>query len=418
MSTNRDDVKSTPNGHRGGTVYLKQGRAKPVRQGHPWVFSGALQPVPPPGTSGMEDGDIVDVADGSGTWLARGYLNRKSQITVRILTWRQDEAIDAAFWRRHLRSAIDARAGIADAGHTAYRLVHGESDFLPGLIVDRIGDFLVLQSGTLGIDRQKGLLAGLLQEITGCRGVIERSDMAIRKQEGLTEAQGVLAGEAPPASVTVEEYGLRFAVDMTGGQKTGFYTDQRENRRRVAAYCRGRRVLDAFSYTGGFGLHALAAGAAHVLNLDSSVAALERAEQNLAQNGFDPESISTQLAGDAFQVLRDWRDSDATEGRFDVIILDPPKFAHNKRSVDRALRGYKDINLLAMKLLAPNGILATFSCSGLVQPALFQKVIFGAAVDAGRRVQVLERLHQAPDHPVAVTFPEGDYLKGFICRVL
>jgi 23S rRNA (cytosine1962-C5)-methyltransferase len=274
------------------------------------------------------------------------------------------------------------------------------------------------------------MLAQLLRELTACRGVVERSEMALRRQEGLGPAVGLLAGEAPDGPIEVHESGLRFAVDLLHGQKTGFYTDQRQNRRRFAAYCAaaqaqaaaagstaGPQVLNAFAYTGAFAVYALAAGAGHVVNLDSSVEALELAETNLRLNGFDPDTAAEGVAGDVFTVLRDWR-ADTQSPRFDLIVLDPPKFVQSRQHLERGLRGYKDINLLALQLLRPGGILATFSCSGLVDLALFQKVVFGAAVDAGRSVQVLEWLHQGPDHGVALTFPEGEYLKGLICRAL
>ena len=396
----------------GPAVVLKKGRDKPVRQRHPWVYSGAIRRIP----DELADGDIVPVVNANGAWLAWGYLNRRSQIQVRLLSLDPDEIIDDGFWRRRLAQAIQARRDLITGDTDVYRLVHGESDYLPGLTVDRYADYLVLQAGALGIDRRKEMLAAHLRELTGCAGVIERSDMAQRKQEGLAMASGLLAGDEPPSRVEVRENGLRFLVDLARGQKTGFYADQRANRSRVAAYCRGKKALNVFSYTGAFSVYALAAGATHVTNIDASIPALELGEENLRLNGFDPDAQAESLAGDAFQILRDWR----TPGgpRFDVVILDPPKFATSKRSVDRALRGYKDINLLAMGLLRPGGVLVTFSCSGLIDAALFQKVIFGAALDAERPVQILEWLHQGSDHPVAVTFPEGQYLKGLVCRVV
>jgi len=393
-------------------VVLKPGREKPVRQRHPWIFSGAISAIAP----AVDDGEIVDVRDAQGAFLARGYLNRRSQIQVRLLTWDAAERIDADFWQRRVRAALAMRATLPEVqGCTALRLINAESDFLPGLTVDRFGDFLVLQAGTLAIDRRKLELAALLLAETGACGVIERSDMAVRRLEGLTPVSGRLAGSEPDGMIEVVEDGLHFHVDLLRGQKTGFYTDQRANRRRVAPYCPGQRVLNAFSYTGAFAVHALHAGAAHVTNIDSSVEALTLAESNLRRNGFDPDAIAENIAGDVFTVLRDW---EAEADRvYDVVILDPPKFAQNQAAVERALRGYKEINRLALRRLRPGGILATFSCSGLVSSDLFQKVVFGAAIDAGRPVQVLESLRQSADHPVAITFPEGEYLKGLIVRV-
>jgi 23S rRNA (cytosine1962-C5)-methyltransferase len=395
-------------------VVLKPGREKPVLQHHPWVFSGAILKLPP----SVPDGTIVNVVDGNNRWLARGFLNRTSQIQVRILTWKQEDVIDDAFWHRRLAAAVARRTPLlVDPDTTAYRIINAESDYLPGLIVDRYGDHLIAQIGILGMDQRKRELADPLLNITGCRSISERSDTAARRLEGLDDARGLLAGTPPPDQVEITEKGLRFVVELGEGQKTGFYMDQRANRQAVAAYCTGGTVLNGFSYTGAFAVHALAAGATHVTNIDSSVDALRLGERNLMLNGFDPDQLSENIAGDIFQVLRDWRD-DAGGPRFDVVILDPPKFAHSKPQIDRALRGYKDINMLAMHLVKPGGILATFSCSGLVSADLFQKVIFGASVDVGRDVQILEWCHQDVDHPVAITFPEGEYLKGLICRVL
>ena len=399
-------------------VVLKRGREKPVRQGHPWIFSGAIERLP----SAAADGAVADVVSSEGAWLARGYVNRRSQIQVRLLTWERDEAVDDVFWMRRLRAALAARTAMPElADATAYRLVNAESDGLPGLTVDRYADFLVLQAGTLAIDQRKERIAAQLLALTGCTGVVERSEMATRRQEGLSAASGLLAGVAPPDRLEVAEGGLRFLVDLVHGQKTGFYTDQRANRRHVATYCPGRRVLNAFSYTGAFAVYALAGGAAHVTNVDSSVEALELAEANLACNGFDPDRQSEQIAGDVFDVLRDWQGGAAGSAElFDLIVLDPPKFAHSQAQVERALRGYKEINRLALQLLRPGGILATFSCSGLVSAGLFQKVVFSAAVDAvgpGQPPQILAWLRQSSDHPVALTFPEAEYLKGLICRV-
>ncbi len=424
------------------TITLKPGREKSVRNRHPWLFSGAIDRI----DRDAADGDIVDVHSGAGQWLARGYLNRRSQIQVRLLTWEAGQAIDEGFWRGRLQRAMAGRAALQAmpeiseaaspddetervattslAAHSrrlpkslqtdAYRLVHAESDGLPGLVVDRYGDWLAMQCLTLGVERVKPLLTRLLVELCQPAGIVERSDVDVREKEGLRPSVGMLYGQAPAGPVGIVEHGRRFLVDLLAGQKTGFYLDQRENRLRVASYCRDARVLNAFSYSGGFAVYALAAGAQHVTNLDSSLEALELGERNLALNGFDPDAQAEGVAGDVFQVLRDWR---ADGERFDVIVLDPPKFAHSQQQVDRASRAYKDINLLAMQLLQPGGVLATFSCSGLVSADLFQKIVFGASVDAGRDAQVIERLSQGPDHPVLLNFPEGEYLKGLVCRV-
>ena len=394
-------------------VLLRRGRDKPVRQRHPWIFSGAIQTIP----TRIADGAIVPVLDSHGEWLAYGFLNRTSQIQVRLLSWDEDETFDEEFWRGRLQQAIDLRQRLGIDGRTsAYRLVNAESDYLPGLVVDSYAGHLVMQVGALGMEARKQMLVPLLEELTGCESVTERSDMAARRQEGLSEANGPLTPEAAPDLVEVHEYGLLFLVDVNTGQKTGFYTDQRENRRRVASYCDDASVLNAFSFTGGFAVHALQNGARFVRNVDSSYDALALGERNLQLNGFDPDECTDSIVGDVFEVLRDASAIDPSGDGFDVVILDPPKFVHNRGGLERGLRGYKDINMLGLRLLKPQGILATFSCSGLVSADLFQKVIFGAALDVGRDLQILERLNAGPDHPIAITFPEGEYLTGLICQ--
>ncbi len=394
------------------TLYLKRGRDKPVRRRHPWIFSGAIARV-----DGRPDaGDLVDVAAAEGDWLGRAYYNPHSQIRGRILTWDPEELVDEAFWHRRLSRAITARDALVTPPQSdAYRLCYAEADGLPGLVVDRYGDFLVLQSLTAGIERRKTLLVDLLRRLLRPAGIVERSDTAARRKEGLPRLRQVIWGQAPPAEHLVTQTGYRCLVDLMAGHKTGLYLDQAVNRTLVCRpeTCAGRSVLNVFSYTGGFALPAAAAGAVQILNLDSSVPALELAERNVALN--TPGRVQDEyLAGDAFQVLRDFRE----QGRqFDLIILDPPKFAHQRGDVDRACRGYKDLNWLACQLLPAGGLLATFSCSGLVEAALFQKVIFGAGLDAGRELHILQTFTQSPDHPILLTFPESAYLKGLLCRV-
>jgi 23S rRNA (cytosine1962-C5)-methyltransferase len=391
-------------------VTLHPGKEKPVRQRHPWVFSGAIASV----DGQPAAGDLVDVTAASGEWLARGYFNARSQIVVRLLTWERPEPCDADFWRRRLAAAAARRAALAaDPDTTAYRLVYAESDAAPGLIVDRYGDWLAVQFLTAGVEARRELLLGLLAELFTPAGIVDRSDASVRRQEGLPLRSGLAWGETPPADLELRENGLRFPVDLLGGQKTGFYLDQRENRRIVGQLAAGRRVLNAFSFTGAFAVYALAGGATHVTNVDSSYDALLGAEAALRCNHFDPDRQAEGVAGDVFQVLRGFRD----EGRvFDMVILDPPKFARSKAELTGATRGYKDINLLGLRLLAPDGLLATFSCSGLVTADLFQKIVFGASVDAGRDVQIIAHLSQGADHPILLSFPEGEYLKGLLCR--
>jgi len=398
----------------GGTIILKRNRARPVMQRHPWVFSGAIARI----EGQAADGDVVEVCDAGRNWLARGYLNRNSQIVVRLLTWRQDEPVDRAFWQRRLERAISARHPLtADPSTTAYRLVHAESDYLPGLIVDRYGEWLVVQFLTLGVERWKKELVGLAVSLLvglagGVRGIYERSDVDARAKEGLEKRAGLLWGEEPPELVEILENGHRFLVDLRQGHKTGFYLDQRENRARLLDFCAGAEVLDVFAYTGGFGVCA-AAGASRVTLVDSSAQVLELARRNFALNGLEGRNIEY-VEGDVFSVLRGYR---AQGRRFDIVALDPPKFAHSGREVKRAARAYKDVNMLALQLLRPGGVLFTFSCSGAISADLFQKIVFGAVVDAERETQIIGRLTQGADHPVALTFPEGAYLKGLICRV-
>ncbi|MBS1251911.1 MAG: Ribosomal RNA large subunit methyltransferase I [Anaerolineales bacterium] len=390
-------------------LILKPGREKPIQNRHPWVFSGAIREI----DGDFEPGDVVTVRAHDRQFLGRGYFNPESQIAVRMLTW-SDEAIDEAFWRRRLQQAIAVRdeiTGLRDT--TAYRLVNAESDGLPGLIVDRYNDFLVIQALTLGIERWKEMLIEWLTALLEPQGIVERSDVDVRAKEGLPAVVEAPAGGRPPDLIEIQEHGRRFLVDLMHGHKTGFYLDQRVNRRRIAGYARDREVLNAFAYTGGFGIYATAAGATSVVHIDTSEEALELARRNVALNEASDVSHAY-VAGDVFQVLRDYRD---TGRQFDLIVLDPPKFAHTKSQVRAACRGYKDINWLAFRLLRSGGVLFTFSCSGLVSPELFQKVVFGAAMDAGRDAQVLERLTQAPDHAFRLSFPEGEYLKGFVCRV-
>ncbi len=397
-------------------VVLKRDREKPVRNRHPWIFSGAIRRI----EGEVADGDLVHVTDEGGQYLATGYLNRRSQIVVRLLTWDADEPVGPDFWRRRLERAVAGRRHLASNPATnAYRLVHAEADGLPGLVVDRYDEWLVVQCLTLGMARRRDEIVALLADPSICSGqglrplagIYARDDADVRHKEGLSLETGILWGADPPDRVEIVEHDHRFLVDLKRGHKTGFYLDQRENRLQTAAYCAGADVLNAFAYTGGFGVYAGRAGARSVVNVDTSVEALTLAEESLALNDC---ALQAMVVGDVFQVLRRYRDE---ERSFDLVILDPPKFATSQAQVMDASRGYKDVNLLAMQLLRPAGFLVTFSCSGLVNADLFQKIVFGASVDAGRDVQILERLAQGPDHPVLLTFPESAYLKGLLCRV-
>lgn len=390
-------------------LILKNGREKSLLRRHPWVFSGAVQRVeeqPAPGGT-------VDVLSWKGDFLARAAYSPHSQIRARAWTF-EDEAVDADFLRRRIRAAIVLRSRLRVSSHSeALRLIYAESDGLPGLIVDRYRDVLVLQSLTAGAEFWKETLAAILLEETGLSTIYERSDAEVRGLEGLSLKAGILRGSLSSFLFPIREHGLGFNVNVQQGHKTGFYLDQRANRLRVRELAQGRDVLDCFCYTGGFTVNALAGGAKSVLSVDSSADALALCRENVALNQL-PLACQACLEGDVFQLLRKFRD----EGRsFDLIVLDPPKFAPTSAQAEKAARGYKDINLLAFKLLRAGGILVTFSCSGGVDASLFQRIAASAALDAGVEARILEHLWQAADHPVALNFPEGAYLKGLVCVI-
>jgi 23S rRNA (cytosine1962-C5)-methyltransferase len=414
-------------------VVLKPGREKSLLRRHPWIFSGAIAEVH--GTP--HHGETVEVHSSAGDFLAYGAYSPDSQIRVRVWSWKEGETIDEAFFRHRLKIALAARqlppsvppfsraSNSRRSGESterewgeerglALRLVHAESDGLPGLILDRYDDTLVMQCLAAGSEYWRSALADLAMELSGARRIYERSDVDVRQLEGLPSRVGIVRGDEPPEQIRIQENGLSFHVDVRQGHKTGFYLDQRLNRKRVRELAAGRDVLDCFSYSGGFALNALAGEASSVLAVDSSADALGMARENLALNDL-PSGRFDLLEGDIFQVLRSFRDSRRT---FDMIVLDPPKFAPTTAQAERATRGYKDINLLAIKLLKPDGLLVSFSCSGGISADLFQKIVAGAALDAGVDAQILEHLHQAPDHPVALNFPEGSYLKGLVVRVV
>ncbi|HSL82262.1 MAG TPA: class I SAM-dependent methyltransferase [Thermoanaerobaculia bacterium] len=393
-----------------GRVVLEKGRERSLLRRHPWVFSGAVGAVH--GSPGP--GETVEVVAANGLVLGHGAFSPRSQIAVRMWTFDPEEAIDGEFLRRRLERALATREPVlAEEEPAGRRLVNAESDGLPGVVVDRYGPFLVCQLLSAGAERFREELLAALGELLSPAGIYERSDGEGREKEGLAPAAGLVAGEEPPERIEVREGPCRFLVDVRAGHKTGFYLDQRENRALVARHAAGARMLNAFAYTGGFGLAAQAAGAASVTHVESSAAFLDEIRANAEASGLDP-SAAESVEGNVFSVLRGFR---AEERRFDLVVLDPPKFADSRSRVEAAARGYKDINLLACQLLAPGGHLATFSCSGVLEAALFGKIVADAALDAGRDGRILRRFAQAPDHPVSLAFPEGRYLKGLLCRV-
>jgi len=391
------------------TLVLKGGREKSLLRKHPWIFSGAIQRA----EGHPDSGDTVEVLAADGRFLAWAAWNPASNIAARVWSWREDETIGPEFFRSRIANALEARNSLQPAiDSDGMRLIHAESDGLPGLVVDRYGDVLVMQLGSAGAERWRDTIADILQELCKPGCIFERSDSDARKLEGLEARNGVLRGVLP-AAVGIAEHGVRFSVDVAEGQKTGFYLDQRDNRALTGALANNKDVLNCFCYTGGFSLYAMRGGAKSVLSIDASEEALELARHNARLNGLDESKMQWQCS-DVFQALRTLRD----QGRkFDLIILDPPKFAPTAAFAEKAARGYKDINLLGFKLLRPGGLLCTYSCSGGIGAELFQKIVAGAALDAGVDAQIVRHLHASADHPVLLSFPEGEYLKGLVLRV-
>jgi len=389
-------------------VDLKAGRDKISRNFNPWVFSGAIKKIH--GNPGP--GDIVSVADDKGDFIAMGHYSPLSKIAVRLLEWRPDIEIDETWYKDRIQKASYLRKKIIGNNTDIYRLIYSEGDYIPGLIVDRFGPVAVLQALSAGIDAVKHRLAYLILESEPyINTVFEKSDGDGRRMEGLPESFGIIAGKNPGESVEAVENSIKFSVSLEG-QKTGFYADQRDNRLKTAHYAEGGKVLDVCSYTGGFSVYAQSHGAAHTTLIDSSDEALKKASYNMKVNNIN-ESLFSLYKGDAFEVLRRLR---CEKKFFNLIILDPPKLAPAARDTVRALRAYKDLNFQAMNLLEPGGILATYSCSGHVAPSMFREAVAYAAKDAGFNMQILEQLTQAPDHPVRLSLPETEYLKGLILR--
>ncbi|MDB5810301.1 MAG: putative SAM-dependent methyltransferase [Betaproteobacteria bacterium] len=386
-------------------LVLKPGREKSLKRRHPWVFSGAVATL----TGNLAPGETVEIHSGGGEFLGVAACNPNSNIVARVWDWHKRE-IDAAFFRARIERAVALRAHLLPSIDSV-RLVHAESDGLPGVVIDRYGDTVVMQLSSAGAMRWRDAIADAVVQVVKPKTIYERSDADVLALEGLTPSVGVLHGALPPSPMLVKESGVAFEVDVPQGHKTGFYLDQRSNRARVRALSAEREVLDCFAYSGGFTVNALAGGAAGVTAIDSSGPALELLKRNVALNQLP---ACDAIEGDVFQLLRKLRDQARS---FDLIVLDPPKFAPTAAHAEKASRAYKDINLLAFKLLRPGGLLFTFSCSGGVSRDLFQKIVAGAALDAGVDAHIVEHLSAGADHPVALSFPEGEYLKGVACRV-
>lgn len=387
-------------------IILKPGRDRSIRHGHPWIFSGAVASV----AGSPDPGDIALVVSHDNEPLALGFFNDRSDIRFRMLTRCVDVPVDESFWAHRIRTATDLRRRVIPPGTTAYRLINAEGDGMPGLIVDRYGEDLVIAIATAGIEKHRNAILDQLQRVLNPERIYERSDGRARQREGLENRIGPAMGDLPAAPLVITENHLCFEVDIIAGQKTGFFLDQRDNRERMGKLSQGAEVLNCFSYTGGFSVYCARGGAGGVVSVETSASANDMARRNLALNGFSPEAHPV-IQADVFQYLRE------TEDLFDLIILDPPSFAKSGKDVVRASRGYKDINLQAIRRLQEGGLLATFSCSNYIGEALFEKIVLGAARDAARTAQMLARLGAGGDHPVLLAHPEGLYLKGLLLRI-
>ncbi|MGB2964297.1 MAG: class I SAM-dependent rRNA methyltransferase [Anaerolineales bacterium] len=389
-------------------MYLKKGREKPVQHRHPWIFSGAVKQV----VGNPDPGETVQILDADGSFLARASYSPTSQIRARMWSWNPEENISPDFFRSRIKRSLAYRKQIG-FNFQMMRLIYAESDGLPGLITDQYGDTLVVQFLSAGSEYWKEVILEILADLTGAKTIYERSDAQVRVLEGLPQQSGTIFGPDPEPLLKLKDSGFESWVDIRNGHKTGYYLDQRENRSIVGGMCGGKSVLDCFCYSGGFSIQALKNQAGSVTMVDESRDALQLSEKNISLNKLDRENIET-IQGDVFEVLRKFRDQ---AKKFDVIILDPPKFAPTAAYADKAARGYKDINLLAFKLLNPGGTLATFSCSGGISQDFFLRVLSGAARDAEVNARIQVSMRQSPDHSVNLSFPEGSYLKGFIIRV-
>ncbi|RFZ82637.1 class I SAM-dependent rRNA methyltransferase [Mucilaginibacter terrenus] len=391
-------------------VLLKKGKEKAVLQRHPWVFSGAIEKV----KGNPANGEIVRLVNAQGAFMAYGFYNNQSRVAVRLLEWDESVAVNDDWFRNKVRIAVAGRAHILASGETdTCRLIFSEADYLPGLIADKYADHLALQVLTSGIQNALPVIIDELQQLLSPLSIYDKSDATSRAHEGLETTNTLLAGTPPPELVMVKENGITYGINIAEGQKSGFYCDQRDNRRLLASYSKGKKVLDCFSYTGGFTLNSLREGAASVTSVDSSALAIETLNENINLNNFNnTEHIA--IKSDVNSQLRKFRE----EGdKFDVIVLDPPKYAPSRSALDRASRAYKDLNRIGMQLLNSGGLLATFSCSGAMDMETFKQVLAWAALDAGKQVQFIYQFHQPEDHPVRSSFPEGEYLKGLLCRV-
>ncbi|TKC05020.1 class I SAM-dependent rRNA methyltransferase [Pedobacter frigoris] len=391
-------------------VILKKGKEKAAVLRHPWIFSGAIEKI----KGKPENGEVVTVKSAEKEFLAYAYYNDQSRVALRLLEWDENITIDKQWYQEKLSKALASRSHVLDENTNTCRLVFSEADFLPGLIVDKYADFLSLQVLSAGIEAVQEDIITILRDQLNPKGIFDKSDGGARKHENLEPVQGLLWGEVPPEFIEVKENGITYHINIADGQKSGFYCDQRDNRLILAEYTKDKTVLDCFCYSGGFSLNSLNKGATHVTSVDSSALAIETLMHNLELNGFSKDKQNS-IQSDVNKQLRAFKE----EGKkFDVVILDPPKYAPSRAALDRAARAYKDLNRLGMLLLESGGILATFSCSGAVDLETFKQIIAWAALDAGREVQIIKQFSQPEDHPIRISFPEGEYLKGLLLRVL
>ncbi len=390
-------------------ITLLKGKEKAVLQNHPWVFSGALADV----KQTIHNGEIIRLNDSKNNFLAYGFYNAESRVAVRVLSRKEEELPEETFWRNRIKTALKSRENILNNATNSCRLIFSEADFLPGLIVDKYAGYLSVQISSSGIEHLKPLILDELISGVNPTGIFDKSDLTARLHEGMLTESGLLWGKQPPEFITIKENNIVYEVNIAEGQKSGFYCDQRENRQILASFSKGKNVLDCFCYSGGFTLNCFAAGAKKVTSVDSSALAIETLKRNTKANNFE-EKPHEAIQADVNKQLRVFKEAGKV---FDIVVLDPPKYAPSRSKLDKAARAYKDLNRLAMQLLPTSGLLATFSCSGAVDLETFKQIIAWAALDAGKEVQFIHQFSQPQDHPVRASFPEGEYLKGLLCRV-
>jgi len=391
-------------------IVLNKGKDKAAWQLHPWVFSGAINKV----LGKVQNGDLVSVYNNDDEFIAYGLYNNTSRVAVRLLEWNPANEINEQWWRNRVQKAVANREHLLNDTNDSVRLIFAEADFIPGFIADKYADFVSVQVHSAGVERVKSVIIDELTNLLPLKGIYERSDLKSREHEGLADANGLLWGEMPPEFVDIIENGIHYKVNIIDGQKSGFYCDQRENRFLTAQYTKGKRVLDCFCYSGGFTLNAFREGAAEVTSVDSSALAIETLKNNIIHNGFEA-SKHVAVQSDVNKYLRTLGEQGE---KFDLIVLDPPKYAPSRSSLEKASRAYKDLNRRGLMLLNSGGLLSTYSCSGAMDIETFKQVIAWAALDAGKEIQFIRQFSQPEDHPVRASFPEGEYLKGLLVRVL